>query len=632
MTLSATSPPHVRKRVNYTLGMAQPSTLIERSIDRPNIYLSVEYVRSSLTSYLDLNYLIPKSNQCASPADIPKTIVFVDNRKSVWSLTTHLLEVARDEYGFARDEYGLEKFSTGEFSHLIADYSTILSQEHRDAVLHDFAAGYIRILVCTEAAGMGVDIADVQRVIQWGVPNFINLSTLWQRMGRAGRSRDTQAVFTLWLQKSMRIKTSDALAIYRSPIKENDPATKAIISSIIDFEENVDQLAARFGTNITTGFDEEEALTVMDNPESGSVAPRSASDEAVTIPLIPKSASRDPRLRFDRGILALGSTTGCYRALFLKYFNSTPQPLISPNHCCACCAPLGSIPERIKELLPPDNITHPQNADSRTDNTLPNSSGDFDDNIDEELEDGEDQPDTLPCPRGARKRTPYYIALAALPQLHAFRMQISMEHSKLVSSADTFLSSADTFLSDDEIRKISKSICGITEPHDFCRFLKTGEHYHLAPIASYIQRLLNLCQQISTTTPRPAPRRRTHISLSIPDENRTPVTRDVQTSENIVLDPNSTTTTAVDPPTAAPSKPTGARSYDPKKRREYYLKAKARKQREENSTLQNINCNTQVNPSAALLSSEVSTASPKRRLHPPVDQENIPPSKILRIR
>ena len=64
MTLSATSPPHVRKRVNYTLGMAQPTTLIERSVDRPNIYLSVEYVRSTLTSYLDLNYLIPKANKC----------------------------------------------------------------------------------------------------------------------------------------------------------------------------------------------------------------------------------------------------------------------------------------------------------------------------------------------------------------------------------------------------------------------------------------------------------------------------------------------------------------------------------------------------------------------------------------
>lgn len=123
MTLSATSPPHVRKRVHYTLGMAQPATLIERLVDRPNIYLSVEYIRSTLTSYLDLNYLIPKSNKCESPADIPKTIVFVDNRKSVWSLTTHLLQVAQQEYG-------LEKCSTGDFSHLIADYSTILSQEH----------------------------------------------------------------------------------------------------------------------------------------------------------------------------------------------------------------------------------------------------------------------------------------------------------------------------------------------------------------------------------------------------------------------------------------------------------------------------------------------------------------------
>ena len=138
-------------------------------------------MRSTLTSYQDLNYLIPKANKCQNPTDIPKTIVFVDNRKSVWSLTTHLLQLAEDEFG------GVDEFSDP----VVADYSTILSQEHRDAVLQDFAAGYIRILVCTEAAGMGVDIPDVRRVIQWGVPNFINLSTLWQRMGRAGRLRET---------------------------------------------------------------------------------------------------------------------------------------------------------------------------------------------------------------------------------------------------------------------------------------------------------------------------------------------------------------------------------------------------------------------------------------------------------
>lgn len=484
---------------------------------------------------------------------------------------------------------------------------------------------------------MGVDIPDVQRVIQWGVPNFINLSTVWQRMGRAGRSRDTQAVFTLWLQKSMRIKTNnDTLAIYRSPIKENDPASKAIMSSIVEFEEKVDQMAARFGSNVLTDFDCEEALTVMDNLDA------SAGDEVVSIP----RDTRDPRLRFDRGILALGSNTGCYRALFLRYFNSEPQPLISQDYCCSNCTSQGIILDRIKELLSleTDDTGDPNlNSDNLSPPDL-GDLGDLDDNAEDDIEDGDER--TPSSVRGPRKRTPYYIALVALPQLHAFRMKISMEHSEHYG---------DTILSFDEIRKICKSICGITEAQDFCRYLKTRDYFHLAPIAPYIPELLALCQQISTTTPRPPPRRTQIVS----NQTTIPQTRHrqasiaplpyqsqpslplIETPETLSVNANPTTTSTSDllplipdtssttmpspmPPPMPPPKSKGAKTYDPQKRREYYLKAKARKQSEDSSILRNIT-------NEALVSSSSTPKSTKRGRNLAVDQENIPPSKVPRI-
>ena len=42
---------------------------------------------------------------------------------------------------------------------------------------------------------MEVDIPDISRVIQWGVPNFVNLSTLWQRMG-TGHKKDIQTMLS----------------------------------------------------------------------------------------------------------------------------------------------------------------------------------------------------------------------------------------------------------------------------------------------------------------------------------------------------------------------------------------------------------------------------------------------------
>ena len=633
MTLSATSPPHVRKRVNYTLGMARPTTLIERSVDRPNIYLSVEYMRSTLTTFLDLNYLIPEANTCQSPIDIPKTIVFVDNRKSVWSLTTHLLQLVQDQFG-----------GVGEFSGIIADYSTVLSQEHRDAVLYDFAAGYIRILVCTEAAGMGVDIPDVRRVIQWGVPNFINLSTLWQRIGRAGRSRETQAVFTLWLQKSICIKpVGDNLAIYRSPFQENDSTTKAIMSSIVNYEEKIDQLAGRFGSNVL--HNEEETLTLIDNNDIEA----DIGIEELTIP----KKSKDPRLRFDRGILALGSNTGCYRALFLKYFNSSPQPLTSPNHCCANCA-AGEIPESIRELLCDFNPDiDPPNPGGLNDEL--NDQDDHDDHDDED-DHVEAEPVTESLRAPPRKRTPYYIALAALPKLQAFRKQICAEYFGVPQNSCQI--GADPFLSNDEIRKISKSICGIIQPQDFCRYLKTGEHYHLAPIAPHIPDLLILCQQIAANTPKPA-RRRAPIAPSAasgesivpptrrrlpsltpaptrrrlpsltpaPTRQRLPSLTPAPTRQRLpsltpapaLIENQGSMAPPPCPNPTAPPKPTLSRVYDPIKRREYYLKAKARKQ-EAQALLPKINHEVSSN----------SNPTSKRRTHPRDDQENIPPAKVAR--
>ncbi|KAG0310679.1 hypothetical protein BG000_006943, partial [Podila horticola] len=53
-----------------------------------------------------------------------------------------------------------------------------------------FKEGKIRVLLSTEAAGMGCDIPDIAKVIQFKCPE--NISTLTQRLGRAARSSNLQ--------------------------------------------------------------------------------------------------------------------------------------------------------------------------------------------------------------------------------------------------------------------------------------------------------------------------------------------------------------------------------------------------------------------------------------------------------
>ncbi|KAH9965470.1 P-loop containing nucleoside triphosphate hydrolase protein [Russula dissimulans] len=62
-------------------------------------------------------------------------------------------------------------------------------------VLTEFCQGIVNILCATEAAGMGMDIPDIERVVQFAVPT--SLSVLNQRAGRAGRSGQHALVILL---------------------------------------------------------------------------------------------------------------------------------------------------------------------------------------------------------------------------------------------------------------------------------------------------------------------------------------------------------------------------------------------------------------------------------------------------
>ncbi|KAF9163668.1 ATP-dependent DNA helicase sgs1 [Mortierella sp. AD010] len=61
----------------------------------------------------------------------------------------------------------------------------IKSDDHRTRAMNDFKGGKIRILLASGAAGMGCDILDVIRVVQYGMPK--DLVTLIQHLRRTAR-------------------------------------------------------------------------------------------------------------------------------------------------------------------------------------------------------------------------------------------------------------------------------------------------------------------------------------------------------------------------------------------------------------------------------------------------------------
>lgn len=172
-----------------SIGLNSPTTLIKNSMDRRNVYMcAIPITPREIATRQDLQNWIPKN--CRDPGRIPKTMVFIDSKRMVCD-TADLLEACLHPELRGRN--------------IIMDYSTIISVEQRKEIIKGFHAGIIRVLVCTEAAGIGVDIPDVEVVIQWTIPVHLNLSGWVQRAGRAGRNPAIQAIAVLYYNPAIEV-------------------------------------------------------------------------------------------------------------------------------------------------------------------------------------------------------------------------------------------------------------------------------------------------------------------------------------------------------------------------------------------------------------------------------------------
>ena len=228
--------PHVGKYVHKSLEMTKPTRLIKRCVDRPNIYFHHIGIRNA-SVFSDLDWLVPKGIWDGQV--IPKTMVFVDSLPGACAIVDHLIARVKKEWKGERLPH----------RDLICDFSTALSVERREQILTSFQEGNNRLLVCTEACGMGLDIGDVVRVIQWKATKLLNLATFFQRAGRAGRISTNQTVAILYPQESL----GNLHGGYRIFTKDIDgPAGSELLSAIRTFDFGSDEAAAiRRGKNST---------------------------------------------------------------------------------------------------------------------------------------------------------------------------------------------------------------------------------------------------------------------------------------------------------------------------------------------------------------------------------------------
>ncbi|KAJ7288849.1 P-loop containing nucleoside triphosphate hydrolase protein [Mycena rebaudengoi] len=184
IAVSATLTPRVHDDILVKLRI-NPKDYVYVNIgnDRPTVAHVVRAMEHPMNSHRDLDFLVDENME--SPHDIPKAFLYSDDTKEGAGIIDHLNDRVHPDYR-----------SRG----LVRPYNASMSREYRDAVMLLFHAGVIRILVCTDAAGMGCDLPDIDIVVQWKAPT--NMSSWIQRLGRAARGLGRAGLAVMLVEKT----------------------------------------------------------------------------------------------------------------------------------------------------------------------------------------------------------------------------------------------------------------------------------------------------------------------------------------------------------------------------------------------------------------------------------------------
>jgi ATP-dependent DNA helicase RecQ len=154
LALTASATPEVRTDILDSLALVRPVVVV-RSFDRPNLSWVVVPGGSLHDRVAGVHRIIRRTSGCA--------IVYAPTRRAVETVRDHL----------AGRGVRSEAYHAG------------LAGDERSHVQEAFMGGACRVVVATNAFGMGIDKADVRSVVHVQLP--ATLESYYQEAGRAGR-------------------------------------------------------------------------------------------------------------------------------------------------------------------------------------------------------------------------------------------------------------------------------------------------------------------------------------------------------------------------------------------------------------------------------------------------------------
>ncbi|MBC5805163.1 MAG: hypothetical protein DLM53_01850 [Candidatus Eremiobacter antarcticus] len=176
LALTATATPAVREDIVNQLGIPQAKSIV-RGFDRPNLVYEV-----ARTSSDDEKMRVLRGKLNAGLAD-SLGIVYTATIKNTYAVAEYL----RDELGVDADVYHSK-----------------LQKADRDRVHDRFMSEHCKVVVATNAFGLGIDKANIRFVVHYDLPGSVEAYT--QEAGRAGRDGAESLCLLLYRQSDTRVQ------------------------------------------------------------------------------------------------------------------------------------------------------------------------------------------------------------------------------------------------------------------------------------------------------------------------------------------------------------------------------------------------------------------------------------------
>ncbi|RPA74681.1 P-loop containing nucleoside triphosphate hydrolase protein [Ascobolus immersus RN42] len=302
LLLSATVTPAVKGYLHEVLNLHKPAYVVKCSIRKNNLQFVIAPTVSKNKSgrFAELDFILNKTILDDSVDSIPRTIIYTDLRNSVQDIARYIRNKIAGEKGMPSLRRQIDKVKS-----LLVTYTGLLDDDSKFGNMDDFREGVSKILIATQAAGIGLDIRDVDVVIQHRIGEFLSCADICQRSGRAARNPSKEGLSVVYVDEGDRY--------------------------ILDPDDT-----------IITGIDYGLAVT-----------PETAQQCIDQLRRLYTEANRKNGPKCDPGILWLFNTKGCRKRFVMFFFDDDSALNFGLDLNCKCDNCSFAPRSEINRLLPP---------------------------------------------------------------------------------------------------------------------------------------------------------------------------------------------------------------------------------------------------------------------------------------